>query len=301
MISIKSISTYIPSNYLNLQNRFKKINKNFLEQKVGAVKVARKEKNETVVQMCIKAYRQSRIKINLKEIKLIILCTQNPDFNGLPHNSVLLQKEIGLGNHLACMDISQGCAGYIYGLKTSESFLKKGEKALFFTCDPYSKIIKKKDYKTELLFGDVATMTILEKNNYKNSKKLISCDFFSDGNFYESIINREGILSIDGKNIMDFTKNNVPIFIKNFLKKNKLKVSDIEKFYFHQGSKHIIDTLNRSLDLNTLQKSPFIKNLGNSVSSSIPLLLLHDKFLKRKKILICGFGVGLSISVGLLI
>ena len=100
---------------------------------------------------------------------------------------------------------------------------------------------------------------------------------------------------------MDFTKNNVTIFIKNFLKKNKLKVSDIEKFYFHQGSKHIIDTLNRSLDLNTLQKSPFIKNLGNSVSSSIPLLLLHDKFLKRKKILICGFGVGLSISVGLLI
>jgi 3-oxoacyl-[acyl-carrier-protein] synthase-3 len=300
MISIKSISTYIPSNYLNLQNRFKKINKNFLEQKIGAVKVARKEKNETVVQMCMKAYRQLRIKINLKEIKLIVLCTQNPDFNGLPHNSALLQKEIGLGNNLACMDISQGCAGYIYGLKTSESFLKKGEKALFFTCDPYSKIIKKKDYKTELLFGDVATMTILEKNEDKNSKKLISSDFFTNGNFYESIINKKGILNMDGKNVMDFCKNNVPIFIENFLKKNKLKISDIEKFYFHQGSKHIVDILNKSLVLNTLQKSPFIENLGNSVSSSIPLLLFYDKFFKRKKILICGFGVGLSISVGLL-
>ena len=300
MISLKTISTYIPKNYLNLENRFKQINKNFLEQKIGAVKVARKEKTETVVQMCMKAYRQNTKKINLKEIKLILLCTQNPDFNGLPHNSALLQKEIGLENYLACMDISQGCAGYIYGLKTAESFLKKGEKALFFTCDPYSKIIKIKDYKTELLFGDVATMTILEKNDEKIAKKLVSSDFFTDGNFYESIINKEGILNMDGKNVMDFSKNKVPIFIKNFLKKNRLKISDIEKFYFHQGSKHIVDTLNRSLDLNTLQKSPFIKNLGNSVSSSIPLLLFHDKFLKRKKILICGFGVGLSISVGLL-
>ena len=57
----------------------------------------------------------------------------------------------------------------------------------------------------------------------------------------------------------------------------------------------------RSLNLKKSQQSPFIKNIGNSVSSSIPLLLSQDNLLKKKKIIICGFGVGLSISVGLLI
>jgi len=94
-------------------------------------------------------------------IKLIVLCSQNPDHNGLPHNSAILQDRLNLEKNIACIDISQGCAGYIYGLKVAESFLKDGESALFFTCDPYSKIIKDKDYKTELLFGDAATLTIL--------------------------------------------------------------------------------------------------------------------------------------------
>ena len=38
---------------------------------------------------------------------------------------------------------------------------------------------------------------------------------------------------------------------------------------------------------------------GNLVSSSIPLLIKQNmrKFKKEKKILICGFGVGLSASI----
>ena len=300
MISIKSISTYIPNDYLNLENRFKKINKNFLKQKIGALKVSRKKNNEDVIKMCIKAFNNQKKKINLKKVKLIILCTQNPEFRGLPHNSALLQKEIKLNNKVACLDISQGCAGYLYGIKTSESFLKKGEQALFFTCDPYSKIIKSKDYKTELLFGDVATLTVLENGLFTNQKKLISSEFYTNGNYYDSIINENGLLKMNGKNVMEFSKNQVPLFIKSFLKKNKLKISQIDKFYFHQGSKHIVETINKSLNLKKSQQSPFIKNIGNSVSSSIPLLLSQDNLLKKKKIIICGFGVGLSISVGLL-
>ena len=37
------------------------------------------------------------------------------------------------------------------------------------------------------------------------------------------------------------------------------------------------------------------------IALSIPILLKKNNFLKLKKILICGFGVGLSISVGVLI
>ena len=105
---------------------------------------------------------------------------------------------------------------------------------------------------------------------------------------------------MDGKNVMDFTKNKVPDFVRDFLKKNKLDVSKIDKFYFHQGSKHIVNLVSHSLGLKKTQVAKFVDNIGNTVSSSIPILLSKENFKKDKKILICGFGVGLSISVGLL-
>ena len=40
----------------------------------------------------------------------------------------------------------------------------------------------------------------------------------------------------------------------------------------------------------------FINNIGNTVSSSIPIVLEKDKFKKNKYAILCGFGVGLSIA-----
>lgn len=301
MIKISNIFTYIPSNYLNLQKQYKNLSKEFFHQKIGTMKVARKKKNETVIDMCEKVVSLKKLDRIKKKIKLLILCTQNPDHGGLPHNSVILQKKLNLNKDIACFDISQGCAGYLYGLKIAEAFLKKNEVCLFFTCDPYSKIIKPKNYNTEVLFGDAATLTILEKSKKKNLKGLIDSSFFSDGSHYKDIINYNGCLRMNGKNVMQFVKSVVPKLINSFLKKNKLKISQIDKFYFHQGSKHIVSLLNRSMNLDKKNSSIYLKNLGNTVSSSLPILLSKDKFKKKKKIIICGFGVGLSVSIGLLI
>ena len=106
---------------------------------------------------------------------------------------------------------------------------------------------------------------------------------------------------MNGKNVMNFTKNEVPNFIKNFLNKNRLKIDEIDKFYLHQGSKHIVNLISLSLGLKKKQTAKFVNNIGNTVSSSVPILLSNENFQKDKKIIICGFGVGLSISIGLLV
>tara|TARA_B100001057_G_C22868943_1_gene957863 strand:- start:4822 stop:5730 length:909 start_codon:yes stop_codon:yes gene_type:complete len=302
MIKIKEIETYVPRNNINLLEKYKSISPKFLSSKIGANFLARKGKHETVVDMCKRTLKNLKLKNFKKRIKLIILCTQNPDHGGLPHNSAILQTDLGLDTNIACFDISQGCAGYMYGLKIADNFLKENEIALFFTCDPYSKIIKSKDYKTELLFGDSASLTVIEKNKRKKKmKSLISSDFYTNGKYYDAIINSNGVLKMDGKKVMEFTKEVVPVFIENFLKRNNLKIKDIDRFYFHQGSKHIVSVLNERLNLAKKQCPKFIENLGNTVSSSIPISLKKDNFKKRKKIILCGFGVGLSISIGLLI
>ena len=53
------------------------------------------------------------------------MCTQNPEKNGLPHNSALIHNELNLSKDIATFDVSQGCAGYVYCLKISDGFLKK--------------------------------------------------------------------------------------------------------------------------------------------------------------------------------
>ena len=84
-------------------------------------------------------------------------------------------------------------------------------------------------------------------------------------------------------------------------KRDSLKKKDIHLFLLHQASKYIIDNLCKRMKLD-IQKVPFlVEDYGNTVSSSIPILLM--KYLNKydkKNILICGFGVGLSAAASIL-
>ena len=63
MINIRNIATYVPNNYLNLNNRFINIKKNFLTSKIGAIKVSRMKKSENVVEMCVKSFKNLSIQL----------------------------------------------------------------------------------------------------------------------------------------------------------------------------------------------------------------------------------------------
>lgn len=297
MISVDLIKSYVPKNKINLLKKYKKkTTKKFLINKIGGIYVARKRTKENNISMCINAFKKIQKKINPK---VVILCTQNPSHEGLPHDSAIIHDKLKFNKKIACFDISQGCAGYIYSIKAAENFLKIGEQGVIFTCDTYSKIIKKNDFKVDILFGDAATVTVVKKVNIKEKKlKLITSSFYTEGSSHRSISKSNNKLNLDGKNVMKFCSTTVPKFIKEFLNKNKISIKEIDKFYFHQGSKYIIDILSKKLNLDKKQKPYCIEDLGNTVSSSLPISMEKQNFKKNNKIIVCGFGVGLSISIG---
>lgn len=296
MISIEKIFTKIPRNNYKIINRYNKISKNFLFNKIGSEKLPRFTEKDNVVNFCYELTKKSKIKKYLKKLRLVILCTQNPDNGGLPHNSAILHGKLNLKNEIATLDISQGCAGYIYGLLTAQSFLKKDEYCFFYTCDPYSKIIKKNDLNTDIIFGDAATLSILKKGS-KEQKKLRHFKFYTFAKEYDSIINKNNSLIMKGKNVMNFCEKEVIKSINNFVKEKKLNIKNIKHFYFHQGSKHIVNLISKKLNIPN-KKISFVPNVGNTVSSSIPILMEKSNYNKKDNFLICGFGVGLSISIG---
>ena len=66
----------------------------------------------------------------------------------------------------------------------------------------------------------------------------------------------------------------------------------------HQASDIVIKNLMRKLKLKRHKVLNNISRFGNTVSSSIPMMIsTNKKKIKNKKVLLCGFGVGLSIGV----
>ena len=153
---------------------------------------------------------------------------------------------------------------------------------------------------TALLFGDAAAATLL-RADVAAGWKLGRFRFATRGTGHEALHNRSGSLEMDGRGIFNFSATVVPDQIKAVVADAGLTFDDIDLFLFHQGSKFIVDTLAKRLGLPPSKVPLALEDLGNTVSSSIPLAFaphLHRPDLRR--VLVSGFGGGLSWATGLL-
>lgn len=309
MIGIDNIGSYIPSNFeSNLDKKIEfDINDDFIINKIGVERVSRKSSDEDTSDLCVKAFRrlQEKTRSSLEDVDCMVVCTQNPDGNGIPHTSAVVHGKLGFESQCACFDISLGCSGYVYALSVVQSFMESNglRSGLLFTADPYSKGINPEDKNTVLLFGDAATVTHLkEYEGEQDFWRPEKFKFSTFGNNGDALNNRSGFIFMNGRAIFNFAMRNVPVQIKELLKEEGLSISDIDLFLFHQGSRYMIEQLRRLMDLSRENAPIQIAEYGNTISSSIPLML--EKYLnsnKQKKIVMSGFGVGLSLASCLII
>lgn len=302
MIGISAIASYIPA---NRESNFEKMQRfetdeTFIREKIGVETVSRKSADEETSDLCVKAWKKLLEKTTLDpaQVDCLIVCTQHPDGRGIPQTSAIVHGKLGLPENCASFDISLGCSGYVYSLSVIKSFMESNalKCGLLFTADPYSPDIQPDDKNTVLLFGDGATVTLL-KSATADAPTWIpkSFAFGTRGRDGAALNNRCGTMQMDGRAVFNFTATTVPGQIKQLLEKQSLNLADIDLFLFHQGSKFIVDTLQKRIGID-LQKVPCnLAAQGNTVSSSIPLLF--ESYLERtdlRWVLMSGFGVGLS-------
>jgi 3-oxoacyl-[acyl-carrier-protein] synthase-3 len=251
---------------------------------------------------------------NKEEVDALIVVTQSPDYL-LPSTAIILQDRLGLSKKTIAFDINLGCSGYAFGLHVVGSMIAAGsiKKALLVIGD------KSADIKSPL-FSDAATATALE---FDSQAKPIYFDLNSDGSGFKAIYkpvgghrepygpqhsipfkNDNGILTwpdeliLDGPAIMNFSINVVPESVKNLLCFAESKIEDLDYFIFHQANKMINETIRKKLDLPNEKVPSTLFDFGNTSSASIPITLTMEIGGKLnnapKRILGCGFGVGLS-------
>ena len=90
----------------------------------------------------------------------------------------------------------------------------------------------------------------------------------------------------------------MPRAFNNILEKMKLQKNDIDLFVFHQANQYMLQYIRKKLGIPEDKFFINVENLGNTVSSSIPIALkeaIDQGVLKTgNKIMLMGFGVGLS-------
>lgn len=295
------------------------LDEGFIRTRIGVGSRRFLREGETGLDLAERAVRDLGAE-GLESIDLLIVVTQNPDHR-LPHMGALLQHRLGLPTTVPSFDLNLGCSGFVYGLTVADGFLAStgGAKALIVTVDPYSRIMARTDRDVAGLFGDAATATLVTRTEGPLGTGLP--DFGTDGAGAASLIvggggaarpigptiaspdetprvlSREDRLYMDGRGVLNMVVDRVPESVRRTLERNGLESGDIDHFVFHQGSRYILDTLRKRMDLPEEKLVIALDGYGNTVSSTIPIAirdLRRGRELTGKTLLLCGFGVGLS-------
>ena len=103
-------------------------------------------------------------------------------------------------------------------------------------------------------------------------------------------------LYMNGGEIFSFTLMTVPKMVRQTLEKNSLTKDDIDLYVFHQANMFMLNHLRKKLKIEEDKFFLNMENIGNTVSSTVPIALADAKTQGKLigNVLIAGFGVGLS-------
>lgn len=320
---IKAIECYVPEKVLTNEAIAKEFPEWSAEKIYATVGIKQRHvaaQGETALDMAQKAAEKLFSNNDLKEtIDYILFCTQSPDYK-LPTSACILQERLGIQTNCGALDFNLGCSGYVYGLSLAKGLVVGGmaKNVLLLTGETYTKYIHPKDKGNMSIFGDAATATIVSVEGLigigdfqfgtdgRGADKLIVGTL---GSRHPALLHDESIgegghvkssdhLFMDGAGVFSFTLKQVPAMIKELIEKQNMSMDEIDYFVFHQANVYMLEYLRKKMKIDESRFGYFIEDVGNTVSSTIPLLLsekISDGTLKGKsRILLAGFGVGLS-------
>lgn len=264
--------------------------------------------NMTTADLCAAAAERVLDGIDRSAVGSLVFVTQTPDYT-VPATSHVLQEQLQLGNDVLCLDINEGCSGWVTGLYTAAVFCKNTNSPVCLLAgDTPSKGTAPDDRATRSIFGDAGTATlIIPKENrlpflFESYGDRPDAILQANYNQYRQAYPKAGggslFVSLDGGAIMDFSLTEVPAAIEKFLEAERLTKEDISIYACHQANKLILNSLADKLTV-PREKVPFTSGeIGNESSASIPLVLTaRAQSADLSRTLCCGFGVGLSIGI----
>jgi len=241
-------------------------------------------------------------------IDAVVFVTQSPDYYCVPATSCEIQHRLKLPETVFAFDIAKGCTGYTDGFLVAQGLLQGlgYRRILLLAGDTPSLTADFTNQGTCMLFGDAGSATILEKSDDPfihvvgtdgTGALVINTPFGARNRYPMDFSNLHCVL--DGAKVYEFTIDRVPDMVKEVLAKAGWSIADTDAFVFHQANHYIMRNLARMMKIPADKLPISLDEFGNTSSASIPLTIvtrLKERLQKSAKLVLVGFGVGLSWS-----
>lgn len=256
-------------------------------------------------------------------IDFLIFCTQSPDYH-LPTTACLIHQRLGLRSSAGAIDVNQGCSGFVYSLSLAKGLISSGEasRVLILTADTYSKYIHPRDKSVRTLFGDAGAAVLVDVASHEEPSGIGPFVFGTDGTGANNLIVPTGgarqpksaetavevqdasgnvrtgdNLYMNGSEIMAFTLRAVPQAIRQLEGRSGIALATSDYVVMHQANAFMLEALRKKLAIPRDKFPLHLESCGNTVSSTIPLVLESLVTSQRgsgKLVALIGFGVGYS-------
>ena len=227
-------------------------------------------------------------------IDAILVVSQSYD-RRIPTVSTQLQGQINSAADTFCMDLTDGCAGYIKACALASMLLGQGrKKVLIVAGDLNSLMTTEADVSTRILFGDGISVSIFEQ-----SQDPFNYQLFNDGANAKHIVCQvdSPVMEMNGFEVFRFTRNVVPNLIKSYLTQHQLSKEDFDYVGYHQASHLIVSTLSKATGFGNTENKDFnCGDVGNLGAGSISAWIAKTNIQKatRSRMMAIGYGAGLS-------
>lgn len=252
-----------------------------------------------------------------RDIDLLLMATMTPDYL-LPSTATQVQHQLGL--NCGAVDLSAACAGFLYAMVTGFQYVATGcsRRALIIGADINSRITNPQDKRTYPLFGDGAGAVVLApgdpeqgldaytlgadgsgtellKRPVGGSKQPFAADCTSGERWY---------MEMDGRSVFKWAVRLVEDSSKQILEAAECPVENVRLWLFHQANERILEAVVESMSIDRKKVVMHLDHYGNTSTGSIPIALDESVRAGRispgDRLLLCGFGAGLSWGTALL-
>ncbi len=253
--------------------------------------------------------------IAAKDVDLVICAASNME-RAYPAIGVEIQQLLGAGGF--AFDMNVACSSATFGIQTAADMIRSGSirRALVINPEICSAHLEWRDRDCHFIFGDVATATLLERDEGLTAPHFKVLGTRCATQFSNNIRNNNGYLrrthdQMEDRRDMQFMQNGRKVFkevlplvskhIADHMADTGIAAADLRRLWLHQANK----TMNDYIGKKVLGRTPepgeqpnILQDYANtsSAGSIIAFSKYSDDLATGDKGLICSFGAGYSVG-----
>lgn len=260
-----------------------------------------------------KALAQARL--DASDIDLVICAASNME-RAYPAVGIEIQQLLGAGGF--AFDMNVACSSATFGIQTAVDMIKAGSirRALVINPEICSAHLEWRDRDCHFIFGDVATATVIERDEDLDKPRFLVKSTRCATQFSNNIRNNNGYLrrthdQMEDRRDMQFMQNGRKVFkevlpmvskhIADHIGDSGVQADDLKRLWLHQANK----TMNEYIGKKVLGRVPEVGEQPNilqdyantsSAGSIIAFSQNSDDLAVGETGLICSFGAGYSVG-----